>query len=595
MNARKFRALALIAYALSLSTLSAQDASAFWQRWETASKAGDWENAEAAMREALASYPDQADFGSCLAWSLRQQGRPEEAVAFLEPFFTKQPGEKALREGLAYALLDIGWKRYAIPDYAGAAVHFARAFALLPDDRYVANAYGSVLRDTGRVDECLPILEKAYRAFPDDAYLKPNLAYAYIVKANLLAATGDLAAEGFFAESAALDPVSEAYLDGWGNYLNGRKRHREALAVFEECLRRYPENRWARGNIQFALQEIERALAASGDVAGALREAEAAAARYPRETWFIQDCFDWARRLERFDRAERWLTALATEPGLLDYGKPLAYPKEDLVLHRLGGLVWKYAERQEFKRGFALIDAVGKGFPGALFIEEIRGVLLFHSGKKDDGIAVVNRVYERWINDHPEFAEALVLALPVKGTWIVWGNNRPDSVTHAGMNRFCFDFLGSDDAGSTLMPGRPNPGRNEDYFGFGLDVLASADGIVESVEDGYPDIEPRLTPILGDGNAVVIKDARGFHYNYVHLKKGSAVVKPGQSVTAGQKIAELGNSGYTAVAHLHFGVYSPDWRVSIPVRFTSFFWKDGSGNWVEATNGIPGTGDVIRR
>jgi murein DD-endopeptidase MepM/ murein hydrolase activator NlpD len=182
----------------------------------------------------------------------------------------------------------------------------------------------------------------------------------------------------------------------------------------------------------------------------------------------------------------------------------------------------------------------------------------------------------------------------MKGITTVWGNNRRESVTHAGMNRFCFDFMGSDEAGNQMHPGTSFPGRNEDYYGFGRDILSVCDGVVESVEDGKSDIMPRATPVLGDGNIVLVVDSIGRHYNYAHLRKGSATVKPGDRVVAGQKLGEMGNSGYTATPHLHFGVYSPDWKVSLPVRFAAYEIRQEDGTWKRLDGAVPQTGQVVR-
>jgi len=39
---------------------------------------------------------------------------------------------------------------------------------------------------------------------------------------------------------------------------------------------------------------------------------------------------------------------------------------------------------------------------------------------------------------------------------------------------------------------------------------------------------------------------------YAHLIKGSLLVKPGDTVKKGQKIAQLGNTGNSSSPHLHF-------------------------------------------
>ena len=93
---------------------------------------------------------------------------------------------------------------------------------------------------------------------------------------------------------------------------------------------------------------------------------------------------------------------------------------------------------------------------------------------------------------------------------------------------------------------------------------------------------------------ILIKDAAGYHYIFAHNKRGSPTVKKGDRVKAGDKIAELGNNGYSAYPHFHFGVYSPDWRVSMEVRFASYtLLKDGKE--MKVTDGIPQTGEIIRK
>lgn len=61
------------------------------------------------------------------------------------------------------------------------------------------------------------------------------------------------------------------------------------------------------------------------------------------------------------------------------------------------------------------------------------------------------------------------------------------------------------------------------------------------------------------GNVVVIKHTgvNGvFATRYDHLKRGSILVSPGDFVTEGQKIAEVGSAGHSTGPHLHFEVWS---------------------------------------
>lgn len=87
----------------------------------------------------------------------------------------------------------------------------------------------------------------------------------------------------------------------------------------------------------------------------------------------------------------------------------------------------------------------------------------------------------------------------------------------------------------------------------GVYVYAAADGSVAFVNDGAYDRSKK--PVSGRlGNYISIHHADGYKTDYGHLKKGSLLVKVGDSVHAGQKIAEVGSSGYSAYPHLHFAV-----------------------------------------
>lgn len=58
-------------------------------------------------------------------------------------------------------------------------------------------------------------------------------------------------------------------------------------------------------------------------------------------------------------------------------------------------------------------------------------------------------------------------------------------------------------------------------------------------------------------NVVVIRHpgSKVFATRYDHLKKSSIVVKPGDKVIKGQKIAEVGSAGHSTGPHLHFEVW----------------------------------------
>ena len=93
----------------------------------------------------------------------------------------------------------------------------------------------------------------------------------------------------------------------------------------------------------------------------------------------------------------------------------------------------------------------------------------------------------------------------------------------------------------------------------GVAVLAAADGTVLRTRDGMADVSVAVTghDAVKDrdcGNAAVIAHAEGYETQYCHMAQGSLLVKPGDTVTAGQPIGRVGLSGDTEFPHLHITV-----------------------------------------
>lgn len=70
-------------------------------------------------------------------------------------------------------------------------------------------------------------------------------------------------------------------------------------------------------------------------------------------------------------------------------------------------------------------------------------------------------------------------------------------------------------------------------------------------------------PAQGYGNWVIIRHTlpggQIVDSLYGHMEDGHVLVKPGQQVTAGQHIADVGNAGWSSGAHLHLGMYPGGW------------------------------------
>jgi murein DD-endopeptidase MepM/ murein hydrolase activator NlpD len=103
----------------------------------------------------------------------------------------------------------------------------------------------------------------------------------------------------------------------------------------------------------------------------------------------------------------------------------------------------------------------------------------------------------------------------------------------------------------------------------GTKILAARDGVVVRVkEDGNKGgLNRKYRPY---GNNIVIQHADGSRAGYWHLQYNGSLVNVGDSVKKGQVIALSGKTGYTALPHLHFLVWTfnshGDWQ-QVPTRF----------------------------
>jgi Peptidase family M23 len=126
--------------------------------------------------------------------------------------------------------------------------------------------------------------------------------------------------------------------------------------------------------------------------------------------------------------------------------------------------------------------------------------------------------------------------------------------------------------------------RNEQWYGYGADVRAVADGSVSAVFDGMPNQVPN-TPVTGlrgprdySGNHVSLQISPGVWAVYAHLQPGSITVKTGDQVKKGQVIGKLGNSGNSSGPHLHFQLSDgPEITTSNSLPFSlDSYWLAGS-------------------
>jgi murein DD-endopeptidase MepM/ murein hydrolase activator NlpD len=150
------------------------------------------------------------------------------------------------------------------------------------------------------------------------------------------------------------------------------------------------------------------------------------------------------------------------------------------------------------------------------------------------------------------------IALPFRGQWDVhWGGDISELNMHVRgpvgkpwSQRRAADILIVGDNGRTH---KAEGKLNTDYYAYGKEILAVADGEVTTVIDGVPENEPGTkNPTYLAGNMVMIRHAPNLYSMYAHLQPGKTTVKVGAKVKRGNVLGLCGNSGNASEPHLHF-------------------------------------------
>ncbi|MEU8349907.1 M23 family metallopeptidase [Streptomyces sp. NPDC048845] len=165
---------------------------------------------------------------------------------------------------------------------------------------------------------------------------------------------------------------------------------------------------------------------------------------------------------------------------------------------------------------------------------------------------------------------------PVTGRWSAL-NSPADKVPSHGVRAYgqayAIDIVaesGDPDRKRPAFGWWPPVRSNRDFPAFGAPVLAVADATVVravgSRRDHYSrNSWPALLPFFLEGfardvagpgrlfgNHLILDLGDGTYAAYAHLRKDSLAVRAGERVRAGQRLAEVGNTGNSTEPHLHF-------------------------------------------
>lgn len=181
--------------------------------------------------------------------------------------------------------------------------------------------------------------------------------------------------------------------------------------------------------------------------------------------------------------------------------------------------------------------------------------------------------------DGRDYLTKAVYTLPFAGEWLLGNGGHTPETSHSWNvlgQRFALDFVQAN-AAFERHTGRGT--LAEEYFCYGREILAAADGTVVRVENrvrraflgwGICDFTARSFV----GNHALIEHAEGEFALYAHLTRGSVIVSPGDRVNRGQVLGRCGHTGNSTEPHLHFHLQdSADlfWGMGLPARFSCLF------------------------
>lgn len=145
---------------------------------------------------------------------------------------------------------------------------------------------------------------------------------------------------------------------------------------------------------------------------------------------------------------------------------------------------------------------------------------------------------------------------------------------------YAFDSIQTNVARNGILKNGGSVYNNEAYCNFGQPIVAATPGVIVSIVDRFENQQGhrKSVPITAEnlaGNHVIVDIGGGHYALYAHCQRGSfAGLKVGETISAGQPIAKIGNSGNSDGPHLHFEIFKessdPLWSTGVPFVLDEF-------------------------
>lgn len=179
------------------------------------------------------------------------------------------------------------------------------------------------------------------------------------------------------------------------------------------------------------------------------------------------------------------------------------------------------------------------------------------------------------------YEQQVELIFPLKTPCVILRGQVNNGGHSEWSTQFAFDVVGLDEHYAML---RGVEKSNQNFVGWGQEIVAPADGVVTYARNDVPDqpgthavdentFRDLPEPVWASmGNTVVIDHGTGEYSVLCHMQQGSVQVGTGDRVARGQVIGRLGNSGNSFGPHLHYHLQAGEVIFGcdpLPVRFVN--------------------------
>jgi len=264
-------------------------------------RAGNPRVAEALAREGLAATSSHPSWLTLLALALSADHRPEEALPLYRELTQRMPESSAHWSNLGNCLCELGREHEALPS-------LQRALALGANDAAVHFALARVYSVTGPARAGLQHIEAALREAPAD--LEFRLLYA-----RLLNALDDWERARAEIDALLQSPLDTPQRVELGYLLLRGGIHAQAQELFDNVLRRVPEDIDARLGAIMALERINRIDEAAEQRAALAAQLDPASEQRLRDKLLQVDARLAARQGDHARAADCLQALLADEPA----------------------------------------------------------------------------------------------------------------------------------------------------------------------------------------------------------------------------------------------------------------------------------------